>query len=194
MEYPDHRELGGNATCACEVEAIPSVIGLEGGNTIQGNNQENMDTLESGALSPGADPLVTRFSKSANPKAMLDLVEGDYNQELLSSRLQGNAVKEGLAITLLLQFQKTTPTNQPPAWMPKELLSLGADVMQTRLAFLTALASKPTHKEKKGQVMTTHPGLTNSKLKRKLPSAAGEESTKRLQRKKRSSPQPQKRW
>ena len=51
--------------------------------------------------------------------------------------------------------------------------------MQTRLSFLTALASKPTHKEKKGQVMTTHPGLTNSKLKRKLPSAAGEESTKR---------------
>ena len=63
--------------------------------------------------------------------------------------------------------------------MPKELLSLSADVMQTRLAFLTALASKPTHKEKKGQVMTNHPGLTNSKLKQKLPSAAGEESTKR---------------
>ena len=63
--------------------------------------------------------------------------------------------------------------------MPKKLLSLGADVMQTRLAFLTALASKPTHKEKKGQVMSPHPGLTNSKLKRKLPSAAGEESTKR---------------
>ena len=102
LEYPDHRELGSNATCACEVEAIPSVIGLEGGNTIQENNQENMDTLESGASPPGADPLVTRFSKSANPKAMLDLVEGDYNQELLSSRLQGNAVKEGLAITLLV--------------------------------------------------------------------------------------------
>ena len=51
LEYPGHRELGGKATCACEVEAIPSVIGLEGGNTIQGNNQENMGTLESGVLS-----------------------------------------------------------------------------------------------------------------------------------------------
>ena len=49
----------------------------------------------------------------------------------------------GNSITLFIQFQKTTPTNQPPAWMSKELLSL-ADVMQTRLAFLTALASKPT--------------------------------------------------
>ena len=62
----------------------------------------HLQILNEEALPPGADPLVTRFSKSANPKAMLDLVEGDYNQELLSSRLQGNAVKEGLAITLLL--------------------------------------------------------------------------------------------
>jgi hypothetical protein len=44
---------------------------------------------------------------------------------------------------------------------------------------LTALASKPTHKEKKGQVMTQQPGLTNSKLKRKLLSAAGEENIRR---------------
>jgi hypothetical protein len=65
------------------------------------NSHENMDTLEVAALPPGSDPLVTRFSKSANPKAMLDLVGGEYNQDLLSRRLQGNAVKEGLAITLL---------------------------------------------------------------------------------------------
>jgi hypothetical protein len=77
--------------------------------------------------------------------------------------------------------------------MPKELLSLGEDVLQTRLSFLTALASKPTHKEKKGKVMTPHPGLTNSKLKRKLTSAAGEENIRRPA-KKRPSPQPQRRW
>ena len=96
LEYPDHRELGHNAACACEAEIVPDVIGLEGGNTDQENNTgDEMDTMELGALAPGAIPLVTRFSKSANPKAMLDLVEGEYNQELLSSRLQGNAVKEG---------------------------------------------------------------------------------------------------
>jgi hypothetical protein len=32
---------------------------------------------------------------------MLELVEGVYNQDLLSKRLQGNAVKEALTITLL---------------------------------------------------------------------------------------------
>jgi hypothetical protein len=99
LEYPDHRDLGDDARCACESEeveeeAIPVAIGLEGGNTNQGNNHENMDTLEVAALPPGAN------SKSANPKAMLDLVEGEYNQDLLSSRLQGYAV--------------TTPTNGPP--------------------------------------------------------------------------------
>ena len=60
--------------------------------------------------------------------------------------------------------------------MPKELLSLSDEVMQTRMTFLSALASKPTHKEKKGQAKAVHPGITNSKLKRKLQSAAGEEN------------------
>jgi hypothetical protein len=134
LEFPDHRELRDDATCACESEeveeqAIPVAAGLEGGNTDQESSHENMDTVEVTALPPGADPLVTRFSKSANPKAMLDLVEGEYNQDLLSGRLQGNAVKDGLAITLLRQFCRTTPTNRPPAWMPKELLSLSDDVL-----------------------------------------------------------------
>jgi hypothetical protein len=53
---------------------------------------------------------------------MLDLVEGDYSQDLLSRRLQGNAVKEALAITLLRQFKRKDPNFRPPAWMPKELL------------------------------------------------------------------------
>jgi hypothetical protein len=52
--------------------------------------------------------------------------------------------------------------------MPKELLSLSEDVLQTRMTFLSDLASKPTHKEKKGQVKTIHPGITNSKLKTRL--------------------------
>jgi hypothetical protein len=106
LEFPDHRELGDDETCACESEeveeqAITVVAALEGGNTDQGSNHENMDTEEVAALTPGTKPLVTKFSRSANPKAMLDLVEEEYNQDLLSSRLQGNAVKEALAITLL---------------------------------------------------------------------------------------------
>ena len=47
------------------------------------------------------------------------------------------------------------------------------------MTFLSDLASKPTHKEKKGQVKTIHPGITNSKLKHKLLSAAGKETNRR---------------
>jgi hypothetical protein len=35
---------------------------------------------------------------------MLDLAEGVFNQDLLSRRLQGNAVKEALAITLRVRW------------------------------------------------------------------------------------------
>ena len=184
LEYPDHRELGDDATCACESEevdeqAIPKVAAVEGGNTDHESNPENMDNEDVAALTPGTEPLVTKFCRSANPKAMLDLVEEEYNQDLLSRRLQGNAEKEALAITLLRQFIRKDPNFRPPAWMPKELLSLTDEVMQTRMTFLSALSSKPTHKEKKGHTNTIHPGITNSKLKRKLQSAAGEENDRR---------------
>jgi hypothetical protein len=110
---------------------------------------------------------------------MLELVEGVYNQDLLSRRLQGNTVKEALAITLLRQLRRKDPNFKPPVGMPKELLSLTDEVMETSMTFLSALSQKPTHKEKKGQANTIHPGITSSKLKRKLPSAAGEENDRR---------------
>jgi hypothetical protein len=47
------------------------------------------------------------------------------------------------------------------------------------MTFLSALASKPSHKEKKGQTKAVHPGITNSKLKRKLQSAAAEDTDRR---------------
>jgi hypothetical protein len=63
--------------------------------------------------------------------------------------------------------------------MPKELVSLTDEVMETRMTFLSGLSQKPTQKKKKGQANTIHPGITSSKLKPKLPSAAGEENDRR---------------
>ena len=62
--------------------------------TDKGNDIDNveMDADEVVELAPGEKPLATTFVKSATPKAMLDLIEGAYSQELLSTRLQGNAV------------------------------------------------------------------------------------------------------
>jgi hypothetical protein len=63
--------------------------------------------------------------------------------------------------------------------MPKELLSLTDEVMETRMTFLSALSQKPTQKEKKGQDNEIHQGITSSKLKRTLPTAAGEGKDRR---------------
>ena len=110
LEFPDHTEMGELATCSCESEeveeqAVPKVGAGEGGNTVPEINVESMETEEGAALPPGTDSLVKRFCRSANPKSMLELVEGVYNQDLLSRRLQGNSVKDALAITLLTLFR-----------------------------------------------------------------------------------------
>ena len=110
---------------------MPKVGAVEGGNTVPEINLEDMETEDVAALMPGTESLVKRFCRSANPKSMLELVEGVYNQDLLSRRLQGNAVKEALAITLLRQFRRKDPNFKPPVWMPKELLSLTDEVMET---------------------------------------------------------------
>ena len=42
---------------------------------------------------------------NVNVVTMLAPTKGDYCEELLSSRLQGGAIKKALAITLLLKFK-----------------------------------------------------------------------------------------
>ena len=186
LEYPDHTEMGDFATCACESQEVEIIDpkGTDADAGVDGNvnpviSVENMETEEIVALPAGADSLVKKFARSTNPKSLLELVEGDYNQDLLSKRLQGNAMKEGLIITLLRQFRAKDPNFKPPAWMPKELLSVSEEAMEERMSFLRALSKKPTQKEKKGQANDIHPGLTSSKIKRKLPSTAGEDLDRR---------------
>ena len=84
-------------------------------------------------LPPGAEPLASKFHKFANAVTMLGLVKGVYSEDLLSSRLEGRAIKEALAITLLLQFREEnpSPTTKPPHWIPRELPSLGSNLYET---------------------------------------------------------------
>ena len=91
------------------MRVIPKLGAVEGGNTAPESNLEDMETEDVASLMPGTKALVTRCCRSANPKSMLELVEGVYNQDLLSRRVQGNAVKEALAITLLRQFRRKDP-------------------------------------------------------------------------------------
>ena len=208
LENPDHKEIGEDATCACEADSNAGGTDFEGGNTDKisdmeqsegaslstnagagtdsgsGNTNKGSDRIDTEMeadevvdLTPGANPLATTFAKSATPKAMLDLIVGDYSKELLSTRLQGNAVKEALAISLLLQFRTNSPLESLPAWMPPPLHTLSQEVLQARLTFLSALASKPTVKERRGGELTTHPGITYGNKKRKLPATKDESSS-----------------
>ena len=70
---------------------------------------------------------------------MLALIQGEYCEELLSSRLQGGAIKEALAITLLLKYRAEFPTSTAPDWFPHELISAMQEALSERLPFLTSL-------------------------------------------------------
>ena len=103
-------------------------------------SNEELDAEVSADLAnvpPGPMPLATKFGTAA----MLDLVDGDYCEELLSSRPQGNAVKEALEITLILLLHRKHPTYPPPTWMPAELLPHFDALQETRNGFLTSLAN-----------------------------------------------------
>ena len=102
---------------------------------------------------------------------MLGLVKGVYSEDLLSSRLEGRAIKEALAISLLLQFREEnpSPTAYPPHWIPRELLSKGQEVLKVRLSFLAGISKKPTARERRLKVsIEKHPSVTGGKSKCKL--------------------------
>ena len=82
----------------------------------------------------------------------LELPLTEYCEELLLSHLQGGAIKEALAITLLLKFRAdhslSSVQTTPPDWFPPVLISATQETLNERLSFLTALSMKPTARER----------------------------------------------
>ena len=102
--------------------------------------EPNTDDME---LPPGAQPLVDKYMKSITVRSMLEHAEG-YRDELLSNRLQGGAIEEALCIYLLVKFRAEHPMSTVLSWFPPELVSAIKEVINERLAFLTALSKKST--------------------------------------------------
>ena len=83
------------------------------------------------------------------PRKLTEKLKGLLQcKELLSSRLQGGAIKEALAIHLLLKFRAEFPTSTVPEWFPPGLISAKHEALSERLAFLTALSFKPNATER----------------------------------------------
>ena len=108
-----------------------------------------MDTGEVVDLLKGATKLVPQFSKLCSLSNLCALKPEGYPQELLSSRLQGDEIKEALAITIMLRRQEDKPGEPPLRLMPKELLSATDIVLRERKSFLTSKALIPTVREKR---------------------------------------------
>ena len=170
-------EPGEEATCACErpvavVIPDPSLVPAAGNSrNREGDVVDNeMDTGEVVDLLKGAIKLVPQFSKLCSLSNLCALKPEGYPQELLSSRLQGDEIKEALAITIMLRRQEDKPGEPPLRWMPKELLSATDIVLRERKSFLTSKALIPTVREKKaGAAMEMFKGTeVRPQLKRKL--------------------------
>jgi hypothetical protein len=173
---PGMQTPGSEATCTCEKQNKAPVISAAEAETVSSvdgasaSGEEHMDTSILEEPKVGRDPVVTHFQGSCKMPAMLALVPDSYCKELLSTRLQGDEIKEALAITIYRQYKQENPCLNPPAWFPAEILRKSEQELTDRMAFLTIKSMTQTYKEKKGgQELTVHPGVaTSAQGKRKL--------------------------
>ena len=176
MVYLTITEPGEQATCACErrVEvdnstATQDPVAGTSRNLVNGEAVE-MDTGDDASLLKGATKIMPQFSKLCSLANLCARQPEDYPQELLSSRLQGDEIKEALAIAIMLKHKSEKPCEPPLRWMPNELLAASDSDISDRQAFLVRKSLIPTVREKKaGVVMEKFKGTeVKPQLKRKL--------------------------
>ena len=81
LEFPDHTEIGDDATCACESEEVdeqvmPKVGAVEGGNTVPEINLEDMETEDVAALMPAPRHWLKCFAGLPTQSLCLSLLKG----------------------------------------------------------------------------------------------------------------------
>ena len=64
------------------------------------------------------------------------MVAEGYSEPMLSNRLQGAEVKEGLVITIYLKHLRDSPELSIPACLPRAILSVPEKALNDRLAYL----------------------------------------------------------
>ena len=176
-------EPGEEATCACERPVAvatpdPSLVPAAGtSRNREGEEDNEMDTGEVVDLLKGATKLVPQFSKLCSLTNLCAQQPEDYPRELLSNRLQGDEIKESLAIAIMLKHKSDKPGEPPLRWMPAELLSATDIAISDRQAFLTRKSLIPTVREKKvNAAMEMFKGTeVRPQLKRKLEMGTDEE-------------------
>ena len=189
MVYLTITEPGEQATCACERQVevdrstTPQVQVAGSSRDMENGEDVDMDTGDAQSLLKGATKIVPQFSKLCSLANLCARQPEDYPQELLSSRLQGDEIKEALAIAIMLKHKSDKPGEPPLRWMPTELLAASDSDIGDRQAFLTRKSLIPTVREKKaGVAMEKFKGTeVKPQLKRKLERTDDEEVSQQRQ-------------
>lgn len=161
--------VAAESSCACEVAKLPTseAAGETDSGTAAATNAEveEMDTVEQEVPQVGKEPLCTKFGNSCKLANLVAMVGEGYSKPLLSNHLQGQEVKEGLVITILLKHQRE---KNPPSIVPKVLLSMTEKVLNDRLTYLNYLSMRKTKEEKRRFKMKLQAGVSQGLRKRKL--------------------------
>ena len=97
-------------TCACEIATLPTsnAAGVTAGSepaassppAVSDNEVEEMDTAEKALSKLGREAILTKFGNSCKLANLVAMVAEGFSEPMLSNRLQGAEVKEGLVITI----------------------------------------------------------------------------------------------
>ena len=126
LDLIDH-PVAEDRTCTCEVDpvATPETDGVADSSKPADSNpdDEDMDTAEKELPELGKEALLKKFGNSCKLASLVTMVSEGYSEPMLSNRLQGSEVKEGLCITVYLKHlcdtpdMRVPPSCQRPSWI-----------------------------------------------------------------------------
>ena len=174
MNLVDHTPVSEDRTCACEVDTVTTTDtdGVNESSKSADSNPEveEMDTAEKELPELGKEALLKKFSNSCKLEYLITMVSDGYRKSMLSYRLSGVEVKEGLCITVYLKHLVDHPDMSIPPILPKSVLDHSEEVLGERLTYLGLKSMRRTKAERAGAEMSLHAGVTKGMRKRKLPS------------------------
>ena len=173
LDLIDH-PVAEDRTCTCEIDpvTIPEAEGVAAISKAADSNpdDEDMDTAEKELPELGKEALLKKFGNSCKLANLVTMVSDRYSKPMLSNRLSGSEVKEGLCITVYLKHLRDTPDMRVPPILPKSILDHSEKALGDRLTYLGLKSMRRTKEERKGAELRLHAGVSQGMKKRKLSS------------------------
>ena len=125
-------------TCDIDSVTIPEAEGVVASSKPADSNpdDEDMDTAEKKLPKLCNDALLKKFGNFCKLANLVTMVSDGYSKPMLSNRLQGSEVKEGLCITVYLKHLHETPDMRVPPILPRAILDHSEEALGDRLTYL----------------------------------------------------------